>query len=388
MPSSILSSLTGGVEKPLVFFAVVLVTVSVCFKAGAFGAVQPAPVATNADQELQPLPEPNTLGDSDYAEARAFIKKKKWAEAVVVLRSLLRHSPGNTPASIDLATVLVYLGRTEEALSTLSSVISKEPTDLRERVIQRLKVVSKLFLTKETFQIFQDGVNLLRTQKYHAARERFEKALEVEPGNVEILTRLAQCQVLDGDADSATEKLRLATRLNPYEPEIKLWLGRALHQRGDLTTAIEELREVQSSLDASELAPLWLAEAYSSAGQKALAIQVLIDDTKVQPLHLMSLLSLAKFQMQGSSREVQNLWEARKNLQLAMSRLADYTSSPDPQQESDLGLPLRKSAPDLTAEITKQLALVQSRLDEGADQKLAPYKSNPKKTAPSGSPAG
>jgi tetratricopeptide (TPR) repeat protein len=147
-----------------------------------------------------------------------------------------------------------------------------------------------MFLSNESFQGYQDGVNLLNNGKFRPARDRFEKALGQEPDNVEILIRIAQCLLLEQDEDSAAERLKLARKLNPFEPEIRLWLGRAMHRRGELRKAIAELRVAHQELKGSELAPTWYAEALLASGQRASAISVLEKDVQEYPFH--GLLSL------------------------------------------------------------------------------------------------
>jgi len=315
--------------------------------------------------EPEPLPESaGILTTSDYFEAKQFIKKNRWEEAAIVLRSVHRKSPEFTPAAIDLAIALTQTERREEALDVLIQSTGREKKGKRDTLIRRVRVLSRLFFTKETFQTYQDGLNLVALGKYRAARERFEKTLSIEPDNVEVLTRIGQCSVLDRDFDSAAERLRLARKLNPFEPEVRLWLGRALHQRGEIKEAVAELRAVAEELPSSELAPVWLAEALSSLGQKAAAMKVLDDDSKAQPFHLLGLMALAKLQAQTITRDPQILWSARKNLQLALSRVGQYSAPDFPRFEDELGLDIRKSLEDNSGEIQKLLAQVESRLDE------------------------
>jgi tetratricopeptide (TPR) repeat protein len=326
--------------------------------------------------EPDPWPQVNIPAHSDYADAKALLARAKWEEAAIVLRSVLKKNPGFFPGAIELARALVYLGRREEALTLLSQAILRQPPGTRKTaLIARVGVVSRMFLTQKTFQVYQDGLNLLSQQKFRAARERFEKALETEPDNLEVLTRIGECLVLEGDFDSAAERLRLAKRLNPYEPEISLWLGRALHQRGELGQALDELRVASEGLNNSERAPVWYALALLSAGNRKGAVQELEADTEESPFHLTSMVTLARIRTESARDNLESLWSARKELQVALSRLPQYELGEAKRSESELGVELRQPAATLKSEINSLLGQLDGRLkDPGARPAIRPQR--------------
>ncbi|MGZ3687522.1 MAG: tetratricopeptide repeat protein [Bdellovibrionota bacterium] len=312
------------------------------------------------------MPKLDRATESDFNEGRSLIAKRKWEDAAIVLRSVWKRSPFYSPVALNLATALTYSGRREEALSILAQSAQREKGAQQAAIIRKARVLSLIFINNGTFQIYQDGVNLMFAHKYRAARERFDKALEKEPDNVGILTRVGQAHVLEGDYDSAVERLRLAKRLNPFEPEIRMWLGRTLHQRGELKEAVEELRSAALELSSSELAPVWLAEAQVSLGLKSSAIQVLEEDVKREPLHVRALLTLAHLQIttepsSDSAKDQQQLWSARKEVQLALSRLEKYSTPDSPAPMGELSIDLRPSASEVTAEATKLLRQIEDR---------------------------
>ncbi len=332
--------------------------------------------------EPDPIPQlssANGLPVDEAAEAKQLLHDRKWAEAVVLLRSALKKSPRSASIETDLARALAYSGRREEALAVLSQMISRKSGAAQKELIQRARVLSRLFLTNATFQVHQDGVNLVLTGKYRAAREKFEKAIEVDSANVETLTRLGQCLVLDGDVDSAAERLRTARRLNPFEPEIHLWLGHALHERGEMREALSELKSAYQDLSSSELSAVWYADALYSAGQKPAAIQVLEDDLRRHPNHVAGLISLSRYRLMNASvTDSAAAWQARKDLQLALSRIPLYlpstsTTAPHPSTSlvssraidpmGDLALDLRRSEADLKREIEKLMEEADGRID-------------------------
>jgi tetratricopeptide (TPR) repeat protein len=356
--------------KSLTFCLFLLISAPLCSLGWAENS-EPAPIPQ--------LSSPNGLPLDEYAEGKQLMRDRKWVEAVVLLRSALKKNPRSAAIETDLARALAYSGRREEALAVLSQMINRKSGAAQKELIQRARVLSRLFLTNTNFQVHQDGVNLVLSGKYRAAREKFEKALEADPANVETLTRLGQCLVLDGDVDSAAERLRMARRLNPYEPEIHLWLGHALHERGEMREALLELKSAYQELASSEAAAIWYAEALFSAGQKQAAVQVLEDDLKRHPNHVAGLVTLSRYRlMSASASDSAMAWQARKDLQLALSRIPLYlphssdsattaTSSVSPAQSidpmGDLALELRRPEADLKRDIEKLMEEADSRID-------------------------
>jgi tetratricopeptide (TPR) repeat protein len=295
-------------------------------------------------------------------ESQALLGKKKWAEAAIVLRSLIRKDPRSASANADLAKALFYLGRREEALDILNQAIELNTGRKKDWLVEQSRVFSKTFEKNTTFQTYQDGVDLLSAEKFKPAREKFEQALSVEPFNVEILIRLGQSYLLDGDHDSAAERLKLARRLDPYESEIHLWLGRALQMRGELSDALSELRLASEQLKQSQLAPVWLADAESMAGQNSEAIGLLEQDVKANPMHVTSLIALANYKTLSTDFDQKVLWSARRDYQNALSRIPDYVQGGQ-RFESELGVELPRAEKELQDRVRSSLQKLESRLE-------------------------
>ena len=300
---------------------------------------------------------------ADAEEAQALLAKHKWAEAAIILRSSLRRDPRSASANADLAKALLYLGRRVEALGVLGDAIELNKGKKRDWLIEQNRVIARIFVKNSTFQTYQDGVDLLGVGKFRNAREKFEQALAAETFNVEVLSRIGQSYLLDGDHDSAAERLKLARRLDPYDPEIQLWLGRALQLRGEKTDALSELREAAAHLKTSELAPLWLADALEASGEKSAAIQILEEDVRSNPMHVSSLINLAKYKVQIAGTDQKLLWSARKDFQNALSRSADYAQPGRKRFESEMGVELPHTEKDLHDQIQSGLQKLESRLE-------------------------
>lgn len=277
-----------------------------------------------------------------HAEARTLMSKKQWTEAGVLLRKLFEGQPRSKVIGEDLAQALLRQGRREEALSVLGRV----------QAVTKRSVMARLFLTQNTFQIYQDGVTFLEAGKRKQALEKFQQARESEQDNVEILLRTAQAQILEGDHDSAAELLRLAKRLDPTLIEIRLWLGRALHKRGEVAEGIVELRLAHEKLPRSEWAPIWLADAHLNLDQREQALRVLQDDLAKNPHHVRGLQLLARYRLQlrdlrgdGKLPAAAALREA----QVGLSRLSDYVERPI-RSETELGLEIGRQRDEMVRE--------------------------------------
>lgn len=264
-------------------------------------------------------------------EARTLILDQKWSEALVILKSLSSEMRLHPDVAVELSRTLTYLGRREEALKVLIEAVEKQgPKDResRELLMRRIRVLSTLFLQSRTFELYQEGERLLASSKLKQAQAQFEKALESEPDHIEILKALGQTLFESGDFDSAAEKLRFARNLNPYDPDVRLWLGKALLGRSEIQAAIEELRlaSLQYSERPEPLA-IAMAEAQDQLNQPNEAMKVLSRDVKENPKHLHALLALVRLRLKYFSNQKEMLWEARKELQLALSRLPEVYGS-------------------------------------------------------------
>lgn len=304
--------------------------------------------------EEWPEPVPQQVLGVEYSEAKAHIDKKRWPEAVVVLRKLYQDKPSSIPVILDLAYALAYLGRREEALNILIRTAQSSQGKKKQFFIRRVQVLSETFLTNETFQKYQNGIHFLTHSQLREARSHLLRALKDEPDNVEILFRQAQAFLLDGDFDSAVNDLFTAEKLNPYRMEIKLWLGRALMWKNNTTVGLEKLKESFIELKGNDLAATWYAEALLAVGQRKSAIDILESQSKKYPLSILSLMSLAKFRLSATNASKSVYWKARSDLQLALSRFDDYSFQP---------LQLIPSSPDkLKKEIETLLRDIENRI--------------------------
>lgn len=282
--------------------------------------------------------------------------RKRWDEAVIVLRKLFRQEPGSVELVLELSRALVYSGRREEALSLLGQSAGRRGLSAvsRAQLVQRAKVLSRIFLTQTTHQAYQDGLGLAFGRKYKPARDRLEKAAEVEPDNVEILLRLGQVLSQEGDHDSAAERLKLARKLNPWEPQVHLWLGRSLRERGELNESLEELKQAWTELSGSELAALWYAETLDQAGHRAAALAAAEPRSKSHPEQLRLAALIIRLKLADPGARVSELGG---QLEQIAARASQYKAGQALGGEGELGLDLRDEK-----ELRQQLEALKDKL--------------------------
>ncbi|MCC7440177.1 MAG: tetratricopeptide repeat protein [Bdellovibrionales bacterium] len=279
-----------------------------------------------AEEERQwPTPLPQRASVGKLEEAKALLRERKWADAAVALKGLLQERPGSVRVALDLSRALIQLGQREEAMLALAPLAQQYKGSNRRLLARRLSVLSQAFRTNETYQLYQEGMNLLLLGKAADASARFARVLKKEPGHVRTLLRDAQALHERGNFAGALERLQAAHRLNPLEPEVRVWLGRLMVLQGQGNDGLTLLSEAVASPSApSELGARWYAEALLANRRRDEAMEVLSADVRKHPDHLANLALLAELRAGGSSVSRASLWESRRDLQVALSRFPAY----------------------------------------------------------------
>lgn len=108
------------------------------------------------------------------------------------------------------------------------------------------------------------GYACLYKKQHEASIAAYERAVELNPNDADILAEMGDSLTSSGSADRAIELLKRAMRLNPLHPDWYLWnLGEAYF---DLTRYGEAIHTLKSMNDHSEAHRL-LASSYALLGQ-------------------------------------------------------------------------------------------------------------------------
>lgn len=325
-------------------------------------ALSPALVLSN--------PESVPPFSSENPALNASIQKGNWSEAATLSKDLLTKFPHSPNLVSSLVNSLTHLGNKEQAIALINQEIAETQGETQAFLIQKGRVLGRLFLSNKTFETFQEGMNFFKQKKFKAAREKFEKAILNEPTNSELMTRIGQCLLSEGDSTRAIHYLSSASKLSPYEPEIRLWLGRALSFQNRASKkdagAISELKIAHQALQESEIPALWLAEAIASTGQLSLAVAQLEEHIKKNPLHVAVLEALARLRLltpsQSGLPDLRATWNARKDLQLAQSRMGEYTLWRSSAPLMEFAIDPLKPVQELQAEIQKLQGQIDAKL--------------------------
>ncbi len=228
----------------------------------------------------------------EFDEARALVVAQRWQEALPILNRLHEEEPESATIGQELAQVLLRLNRREEALGLLRDY----------KLNKAAEIASKTFLSKEGFRFFQQGLDWLAKGAYSQACDRFELAMERDQAHSDILFRLSQCEVLDGNADLALKLLDQMERIHGKTTDSQLWRARALAQRGQRDEALRIYSSLHSgnrpAEPSAEWLALWWAEALQASGKRGEALAVLENDVKRTPGHLQTNLAWLQLRFQ------------------------------------------------------------------------------------------
>jgi TolB-like protein/class 3 adenylate cyclase len=110
------------------------------------------------------------------------------------------------------------------------------------------------------------GFACLYKKQHDASLAAYERAVDLNPNDADILAEMGDSLTYCGDANRAVQLLTRAMRLNPYYPDWYLWyLGEAHFHIGDDQATIDTLKKMRDQSEAHRL----LASSYAHLNQMA-----------------------------------------------------------------------------------------------------------------------
>lgn len=151
------------------------------------------------------------------AELNDSVQKKDWPSLILLLQPLQGQ---NFEHDLVLARALISLERRQEALKLLGELVIAHKD---ERAQKLYHLAGTLFFSQDTSTLYYEAVQLLSASKFAEAKERLDQAAAKEPGQVMVLARLVEVEMLLGQKEAARNHLKLAQARTLLFPELKIY---------------------------------------------------------------------------------------------------------------------------------------------------------------------
>lgn len=219
--------------------------------------------------------------------ARAYMAEREGniTEATKQLESALRHNQIFAPPHIELARIAMRQGRSDDVLAEAREVQRSKPFIASGKAFEsrlalegapvREKVAEALNLAKEAVKLNGDDPEALvalclanlKGGKVEEAQQSINKALEIEPGNIDV--QLAAIKIIagQGKTEKNLEALQALREIAPGDPEVLSALSEAYSDKGDSSSAIKLLRPYLEEGTTEPSLVFALARVYEHAGR-------------------------------------------------------------------------------------------------------------------------
>lgn len=276
------------------------------------GQVRPAPLVADAASGVAELfytlagilhNEENSEGAMQYLQlalylrpdfpnaqlmlADAMERAQEYDEALRLLSQINPQSPYARKARLRSAFVLDRMGKPKEALALLDRIASADPDHYEAWVTkgdvlrgnQRFAEAAKAYseairrlgeLKPSHWSLFYiRGVCLERAGDWQGSEQDFRRALELEPGQPDVLNYLGYSLLMMGrNAEEGRDMIERAVEQRPNDAHIVDSMGWALYLAGDFTSALEYLERAVDLASADAAANEHLGDVYWQLGRK------------------------------------------------------------------------------------------------------------------------
>lgn len=256
---------------------------------------------------------------------RNIYQKGEIQEAIVGMKNLIQEVPLYLPAYGHLAEYQLSQGDRDAAIATLKQATQKAADPLKKSWRRKTRIVVSLFRSHTNYSLYQQTIRDIFAENYKTAKSKLEELLKLEPDHFEVLLRLGQCHLLTGELKKATLYLEKATKLNPDEPQAWIWLGRSRFLLGENKKAEKAFQNVTWDARASlETGVVWWSDVLLISRGKKAVLDFLEKQLEKNSAQVQVLVKLAEYRSSFFPKDNDAQWQARKELQLALSRFDDY----------------------------------------------------------------
>lgn len=195
--------------------------------------------------------------------AAELLRRGSYAEAELLLRSILLSAPRDADALQLLGLAQKHLGQIEEAERSMIASLAVKPA--QPHVLNNL------------------GGLFLRRNDHRSARQCFEKSLEFNRANKEALRNLALALRALGELEAAEQAAREALALDPGFAAARVTLGQILLELGGSESAVAELDRATAAQPGSAEAWRTMGAALRTSGRSREAVHALQQAIALQP---------------------------------------------------------------------------------------------------------
>ncbi len=148
-----------------------------------------------------------------FQKAKQFVSEKKYQEAVLELKNVIKLAPDNDQAQVLLGDIYIEMGEVLLSARAYSAALKQNPENMRAH----LKLGQMMLLTQNTLK----------------ARVIAKAILKKEPDSLDAFLLLAEVQVQENNLAGAIDTVQEAIALHPEEIRPRLLLGLYQEIKGD-----------------------------------------------------------------------------------------------------------------------------------------------------------
>ena len=215
---------------------------------------------------------PDNAGNVLYNYALDLHKQNKLADAITIYNEVIKLTPSNSEAYVNLAIAQGQGKNYDAALATLNTANTKFPNNAQ--VSDAIKSIS----AQSTDEKLETAANFYNNKDYQNAINEY---LKIKPATSDTMLGIASSYQNMGDSDNAIEYYKKALNLAPKNSDIAYYIAALYSEKGDssnakiyaqkavtLNAGNKEAKELLESLDA-QIASEELEKAISmfDAGQ-------------------------------------------------------------------------------------------------------------------------
>jgi putative PEP-CTERM system TPR-repeat lipoprotein len=281
-----------------------------------------------------------------YARGAMELQRGKLDKANAALLEVLKVAPDHTPSLLAFAATNFGLGHYSQSLKDAGKVLGTAPDNLMAAKIlagSQLKLGDPKgaqrtiapFLGKypnDSKLMALAGEIHLQNKEFNKAMSYFDKASELDPGNVSLKTRQAAGQMLSGDSKEAVASLEKAVTLSdkPGEADMALVL---LHIRNrSYDKALQAIASLEKKLPNNPITLNLRATVLLNKQDRAGARKALEQALSIQPGFFPAAFNLARMDAedkrpQDARKRFESILATDKNNVKAMLALADLAKA-------------------------------------------------------------